>query len=53
MQNYVYNGTFPGVALIAGRTCCGKTYFNQKLAVNKFFGELKKVEWVSYIELTS
>ena len=31
-------------------TSCGKT---QKLAVNRFFGQLKKVEWVSYIKLKS
>ena len=53
MQNYVYNGTFSGNILIVGRKACGKTYFTQKLALNNFFGELKKVEWVSYIELNS
>ena len=26
-------------------------HFTQKLAVNIFFGKLKKVEWVSYIDL--
>ena len=53
MQNYIYDGTFSGNILIVGRTCCGKTYFTQTLAVNRFFGKLKKVEWVWYIELTS
>ena len=27
-------------------------FFNQKLAINNFFGKLKKAEWVSYIILT-
>ena len=31
----------------------GILYFlNQKLAINNFFGKLKKAEWVSYIILT-
>ena len=34
-------------------TACGKTYFTQKLALNNIFGELKKVEWVSYRQLNS
>ena len=29
-----------------------ETNFTQKLAANRFFGTLKKVKWVSYIELT-
>ena len=40
-----------GNVLIIGRTDCGKIYFTQKLAVNKFFGKLKRVEWVLYINL--
>ena len=51
MQNYVYDANFSGNILIVGRTGCGKTYFTQKLAINRFSGQLKKVEWVSYIEL--
>ena len=51
MQNYVYDAKFVENILIVGRTGCGKTYFTQKLAVNGFFDCLKKVEWVSYIEL--
>ena len=42
---------FTGNVLIVGRTGCGKTYFMQKLAVNTFFGKLKRVEWVSYSDL--
>ena len=53
MQYYFHDGTFSGNILIVGRISCGKTYFTQKLAVNRFFGKLKKVEWVLYIELTS
>ena len=30
----------------------GKTFFTQKLVVNHFFGTLKKVEWLSSIELS-
>ena len=52
MESNVYNGKFKGNILIVGRTECGKTYFTQKLAINNFFGKLKKTEWVSYIILT-
>ena len=52
MESNVYNGKFNGIILIVGRTECGKTYFTQKLAINNFFGKLKKAEWVSYIVLT-
>ena len=51
-ENYTYDGQFRGNILIVGRTCRGKTTFKQKLAVNNFFGKLKKAEWVSYISLT-
>ena len=50
-MSYIYNGKFEGNILVVGRTGCGKTGFAQKLAVNKFFGELVKAEWVSYIKL--
>ena len=48
MENYTYDGQFHGNVLIVGRAGCGKTTFMQKLAVNNFFGILKKAEWVSY-----
>ena len=51
MQNYVYDAKFSGNMLIVGRTGCGKTYFTQKLAINRFFGQTKNVECVSYMEL--
>ena len=51
MQNYVYGVKFSLDILLVGRTRCRKTYFTQKLAINRFFGQLKKVEWVFYIEL--
>ena len=51
MENYVYDAKFSGDLLIVGRTGCGKTYFTEKLAINRFFGHLKKVKCVSYIEL--
>ena len=51
MQNYVYDAILTGNVVIVERKGCGKTYFTQKLAVNKFFGKLKRVEWVSYINL--
>ena len=50
-MSYVYNGKFVGNILVVGRTGCRKTAFVQKLAVNQFFGELIKAEWVSYIKL--
>ena len=52
MENYVYDGKFSGNILIVGRTECGKTTFVQKLALNNFFGDLKKVKWVSGIRLS-
>ena len=52
MENYIYNGKFTGNILIVGRTECGKTTFVQKLALNNFFGDLKKVKWVSGIRLS-
>ena len=53
MQNYVYDGTLSENILIVGKTACEKTYFTQKLTLNNAFGELKKVEWVSYMQLNS
>ena len=50
-MTYVYDGKFSGNILIVGRTGCGKTPLVQKLAINKFFGELNKAEWVSFIKL--
>ena len=50
-MTYVYDGKFSGNILVVGRTGCGKTAFIQKLAISKFFGELNKAEWVSFIKL--
>ena len=50
-MTYVYDGRFSGNILVVGRTDCGKTAFVQKLAINKFFGEINKAEWVSFIKL--
>ena len=50
-MSYTYDGKFEGNILIVGKTGCGKTGFVQKLALNKFFGELVKAEWVSYVKL--
>ena len=52
MENYAYNGKLSGNILIVGRTECGKTTFMQKLALNNFFGKLKKTEWISGIEIS-
>ena len=51
MQN-TYSSKFSGNVLIKRRTECGKTTFIQKLALHKFFGKLKKAEWISGISLT-
>ena len=50
-MTYVYDGKFSGNILVVGKTGCGKAAFVQKLAVNKFFGDLTKAEWVSFIKL--
>ena len=50
-MTYVYDGKFSGNILVVGRTGCGKTAFVQKLAVNRFFGELNAAECVSFIKL--
>ena len=51
MENSTYNGNFNGNILVVGRTECGKTTFIQNLAINNFFGKLKKVKWISGIRL--
>ena len=47
----IYDGQFRGNILVVGKTGCGKTYFLQKLGLNKFFGKLVKTEWVTGIEI--
>ena len=32
----IYNGQFSGNVIVVGKTGCGKTYFLQKLGLNKF-----------------
>ena len=44
-----YKGQSRGNILVVGKTGCGKTYLLQKLALNKFFGELVKTELVTGI----
>ena len=34
-----------------GKTACEKTYFLQKLGLNKFFGKSVKTEWVTGVEI--
>ena len=46
-MTYVYDGKFSGNILLVGRTGCEKTALVQKYAINKFFGEINKAEWVS------
>ena len=50
-RNDIYDGQFRGNIFIVGKMRCGKTYFMQKLAINNFFGDIVKAEWVSSIEL--
>ena len=50
-MNTIYNGQFNGNILVVGRTGCGKTTFLEKLAINKFFGNIIKTEWISGIEI--
>ena len=47
----IYNGQFSGNVLVVGKIGCGKTYFLQKLGLNKFFGSLVKTEKVSVLIL--
>ena len=51
LNNDIYNGQFNGNILVVGRSGCGKTAFLEKLALNNFFGDLVKTEWVSGIEI--
>ena len=50
-MTYIHDAKFSGNILIVGRAGCGKTPLVQKLAINKFFGELDIAEWISYIKL--
>ena len=52
MSNYTYNGKFSKNIPILGQTGCDKTKFAQNLTRNNIFGKLKKVNWISKIELS-
>ena len=47
----IYNGQFSGNILVVGRTGCGKTTFLEKHEVNNFFGNIKKTDWISGIDI--
>ena len=47
----IYDGRVHGNILVVGKTGCWKTYFLQKLGLNKFFGKLVKTELVAGIEI--
>ena len=49
-MTYACDGRFNGNILVVRRTGCEKTAFVQKLAINKFFGELNKAEWEAEIQ---
>ena len=40
----IYDGQFHGNILVVRKTACGKTYFRQKLGLNKSFGKLIKTK---------
>ena len=40
----IYDGQFRGNILVVSKTACGKTYFRQKLGLNKSFGKLIKTK---------
>ena len=46
----IYDGQFYGNILVVGRTGFGKTTFLEKLALNNFFGNIIKTEWISGTE---
>ena len=48
----LYDERFTENVLIVGQTDCGKSTFVKNLAKNKMFGDIKKTEWISKIELT-
>ena len=48
---YTYDGKFKENILIVGRTGCGRTTFVQNLGKNKLFGDSKKAQSISKIEL--
>ena len=47
-----YDGTFSGNILVVGQTRCRKTSFVQRLTINKMFGKVTTVEWISKVELS-
>ena len=47
----IYNEQLSGNILLVGKTGCGKTTFQEKLGLNKFFGKLVKKEWISGIDI--
>ena len=48
----IYDGQFWGNILVVGKTGCSKTYFIQQLALNNFFGNIVKTEWVRGIYIS-
>ena len=52
MNKDTNDGRFRGNTLVIGRTGRDKTTFVQNLAINRMFGDLKKVDWTSKIELS-
>ena len=48
----IYDEQFRSNILVVGKTGCGKTYFIQQLALNNFFSNIVKTEWVSGIYIS-
>ena len=47
-----FHARFVGNILVVGKTGCGMITFVQNLGLNRIFGEIKTVDWVSKIKIS-